>query len=157
MKLIKRLLVLSDIHGLTYAARRILLEQNAKTVIFLGDGLREFELLQQDFPDREFFTVRGNNDFGLTAPDESLELIAGKRVFFTHGHRYSVKHGLDDIKAAARQRGADILLFGHTHIPFTEYDGGLCVMNPGAVCGIKPGYGFVDILEDKTVVLSVKN
>ncbi len=38
----------------------------------------------------------------------------------------------------------DILLFGHTHVPYTAYDDGMYIMNPGSI-GYTGTYGIVDI------------
>ena len=63
----------------------------------------------------------------------------------THGHTYHVKYGLSELKMSARSAKADILLYGHTHDPYTEYDDGLYIMNPGAVLGYPSEYGVIDI------------
>ena len=59
-----------------------------------------------------------------------------------------MKDNLDIAKLFARKNGADILLYGHTHIAFTDYDDGLYIMNPGS-CGRPreglPSYGIIDI------------
>ena len=50
-----------------------------------------------------------------------------------HGHTHRVKTGYGGAIAAARQAGADILLFGHTHQAYAErLEDGLWVMNPGS-------------------------
>lgn len=49
-----------------------------------------------------------------------------------HGHKYGVKRSLETLKAAARKKGADILLYGHTHERFCSYEDGLYIMNPGS-------------------------
>lgn len=43
-----------------------------------------------------------------------------------------------------RERQADLLLFGHTHQPLTDYEDGLYLMNPGSL-GYGGTYGYVDI------------
>ena len=45
----------------------------------------------------------------------------GKRVFFSHGHMYGVKVGLEQFLEGARNVKADIALFGHTHRPMLDY------------------------------------
>ena len=67
---------------------------------------------------------------------------------FTHGHTYNVKYTLSQLKSAARSNGADIVLYGHTHVAKTEYDDGLYVMNPGSISHPRegaPSYGVVEI------------
>ena len=46
---------------------------------------------------------------------------------------------------AARERKADILLFGHTHNALQEYDEGLYILNPGTLHGSEGTFGIVDI------------
>ena len=58
--------------------------------------------------------------------------LGGVRLFLTHGHLFGVKSGMSRLKLEADRVGADIALFGHTHRPFLEEDGGVWYMNPGA-------------------------
>lgn len=142
-----RLLVVSDTHGDGYALQSALWEQPEANVVFhLGDGVRELESVAADNPDRTFFGVRGNCDSALCPLLENREETVGqKRIFFTHGHLWSVKCGLTRIAFAARERKADILLFGHTHTPLATYDDGLYLVNPGSL-GYGKCYATVDIV-----------
>ncbi len=141
-----RILVVSDTHGNTGALCRAIEEQpTARTVLFLGDGLRDAEDAQARYPDRTIYTVPGNCDFGGIAPKVREETLGGKRFFFTHGHIYDVKYGLYRLDLAARQYKADIALFGHTHQPYEEYADGLYLFNPGSL-GYGGTYGYVDIV-----------
>ena len=47
---------------------------------------------------------------------------------------YGVKYDLDTLADAAAARGANVALFGHTHIPVAEERGGVFLFNPGS-CG----------------------
>lgn len=147
-----RILVISDSHGRTSALREVLELHGAPDVIFLGDGLRDIEEMESLYPDRRFYKVAGNCDFGAAEPLTGRLEIAGRRIFYTHGHAYHVKYGLRELKDAARRDGADIVLYGHTHAAFSEYDDGLYVMNPGAVSGSDACYGLVDITPAGIVV-----
>lgn len=130
-----KILVVSDTHGNAYALHEALrMRPDATAVIHLGDGVREAEDAAAFFPDRTFFIVRGNCDFGahdLLARRE--ETFGGKRFFFTHGHLFGVKDGLYTLACAARECRADVALFGHTHQPGIEYDDGLYLVNPGSL------------------------
>ena len=81
----------------------------------------------------------------------------GKRFFFTHGHLYDAKLGLYRLVCAARERKADLLLFGHTHQPLTDYDDGLYILNPGSLSGSGGTYGTVDITPAGVVLNIVRN
>ena len=52
----------------------------------------------------------------------------------------------------AKKKGADIVLFGHTHLQYTDYIDGLYVMNPGSV-GMFGQYGVIDITDKGDVML----
>ena len=78
----------------------------------------------------------------------------GARIFYTHGHAYGVKSGDETIISAARERKADILLFGHTHQSREDYEDGLYIMNPGRLSGWEPSYGVIDITP-QGIVLNV--
>ena len=43
----------------------------------------------------------------------------------------------------AKEKGADIALFGHTHTPFYEYRENIHLFNPGSVANSE--YGIIDI------------
>lgn len=140
-------LILSDIHGNRAAlARTLQKEQDADAVCFLGDGLFEMEEMTGVFSAAPFYLVRGNCDASLRSPAECLVSLGGKLAFLTHGNGYEVKLTLQALKKAARQRGADIALFGHTHQPFYEYDDGLYLFNPGSLAFSYGGQGSYGLL-----------
>lgn len=152
-----RILVVSDTHGDADALRRAILAQpKAETVIHLGDGEEETDRIRGLFPEKEFLQVCGNCDWGSTLPAEGLAEFGGKTIFYTHGNIYNVKYGTDNFISAARERKADIALFGHTHVPVTEYEGGLYVMNPGSLRGSAGTYGVVDITRQGIVLNLMK-
>lgn len=150
-----RILVVSDTHRDRSALRAAILRQpSAEVVIHLGDGAEEAEEMREKFPEKTFFLVRGNCDWGRHLPVEGLETFRGKNIFYTHGYTYNVKYGTEKILAAAREKEADVLLFGHTHQPVAEYREGIYVMNPGSLRGAEGTYGIVD-LTDAGVVTGI--
>lgn len=141
-----RILVVSDTHRDRAALQRAILAQpSAEAVIHLGDGVEEAEDMKMNFPEKMFLFVRGNCDWGSTLPPEGTAEFAGKRIFYTHGYTYNVKYGNYEAVSAARRNRADVLLFGHTHQPLTEYRDGLYIMNPGSLNGSFGTYGTLDI------------
>lgn len=146
-----RILVVSDSHGRIDCFRRAILAQpKAEVVIFLGDGEREALELQRSFPEKMFLMVRGNCDWGSALPVENLfshyeEPLGKVTVFYTHGHQYNVKSGDGYLRFAARDKKAQVALYGHTHTPLEDYEDGLHILNPGAVSNFESTYGVVDI------------
>lgn len=144
-----RIVVVSDTHR-NYAALRHVVETQpgAGLFIHLGDGEAELRQVKADFPDLQFLSVQGNCDSSSEIPAENVLEVAGKRIFYTHGHRYSVKYGMQAFEKKARMVHADIALYGHTHIPEESYRDGLYIMNPGSLGSPArggPTYGTVDI------------
>lgn len=108
-----KLLVVSDVHGdLDALERAVDAEADADAVIFLGDGLREAEDLQDMRPELKIYSVRGNCDYASFAPPDGLAAFGGVLFYYTHGNLYNVKNELDTLADAARARGADAALYG---------------------------------------------
>jgi putative phosphoesterase len=152
-----RILVVSDSHGDAYALQSAVIQQpHAEVVLFLGDGEQEFWQVKPQFPERMFLGVRGNGDWDSRLPVAEECTLEGSRFFFTHGHAYHVKEGLYSFFCAARERGAKVALFGHTHVPFTDYQDGVYLLNPGSLHGYGATYGVVDVTKAGVVTNLVK-
>ena len=147
-----KILVVSDSHGRWGALYNVIQSQPAASVVIhLGDGCEDLERIRFQFPDRSMVSVAGNCDFfsGSDVRSSNTLTIEGKTIFYTHGHIYRVKSGESLVEQAARARGADICLFGHTHVPFTDFRNGMHIMNPGSIGHPRDGvptYGTIDIL-----------
>ena len=120
-----KLLILSDSHNSRLAIENILAAEadSIDALIFLGDGLRDLEQALTFYPSLRAYAVAGNCDFGALEPLDGLAAFDGVVVFYTHGHMYGVKYDLDTLADAAAARGANVALFGHTHIPVAEERG----------------------------------
>ncbi len=111
-----RVLVMSDSHGDVFNASLAVEQQpQAKYVFHLGDGEHDIDNLIAVYKRKEFIRVRGNCDFLSDLNADVLVEIEGKRIFATHGYAQYVKQGLTSLYFAAREKNADIALFGHTH------------------------------------------
>ncbi len=146
-----RILVLSDSHRRTSALfDAVEAHPDIKHVIFLGDGVNELDDVKLIYSDRNYYSVSGNCDFSSALTTSLIIKLEGKVIYACHGHLHGVKYGLDRAVSAAKQAGADILLFGHTHVAMTSYSDGLYIMNPGSVSqprdGGRPSYGIIDIV-----------
>ncbi len=130
-----RILVLSDSHGcmsnLLHAFEH---EPTARYAFFLGDGISQakdvFALYSQKIICK---AVAGNCDFGSDYPDFDTIAVEGVKIYFTHGHKYYVKLGFSRLIFEAQGLGAKLVLFGHTHEQYYEYNDGLHVLNPGSI------------------------
>lgn len=144
-----RVLVVSDTHGNKRDLDAVLaLHEDAACVFHLGDGARDMETVHEWHPRIPVFQVAGNCD-GLSCDHErQIEtVISGRRFFATHGHFYGVKSDLTRLSLAAAERGADIVLFGHTHQPLCCHEDGRLFLNPGSL-GSLSSYALIDITKD---------
>ncbi len=151
-----RIVVMSDSHRRVSALLDIIEKhkENADLFLFLGDGNDDLDEVLAMHPDINIDRVSGNCDFCSPYPASKVIDFAGKKILFTHGHPYYVKHGYQDIQREARSIGADIVLFGHTHTPYIEIVDSIHYMNPGSAReGI---YGIVDIEKNNILMYNVK-
>ena len=163
------ILVFSDSHGRRAKIEEAVARQIKKpdAIIFLGDGLRDIS--DAEIGDIPVYAVRGNCDtmsmFSMDAPDEQCLILGGKRILFTHGHRYGVKSTLTPLINEAARRRADIVLYGHTHEGYerelsaeNEYgiklEGPLYIMNPGSIGAYPYYFGVITIDKSGRILLS---
>lgn len=165
-----KILVVSDIHGREdFLCRVAMIHSDRDGLLFLGDGVRDIDTASLTSGGRFFGGVRGNCDpVYLSAQnyafDNELILnICEYTVIMMHGHLHGVKQGIDRAVAYAAARGADILLYGHTHVAAEKYYpegsevGGIVllkpmwVMNPGSLGG--GSYGLLQI-KNKNILIS---
>ena len=145
--------------------------ETTDAVLHLGDGAAEVLTLRSAFPGLPFYAVCGNCDSFTYADYGIMEdrlLNAGAHtVYLCHGHRFGVGGGTSSLAAYAAYRGADIVLYGHTHIADEVYlpadDSSLnarpmWIFSPGSIGkprdDIRPSFGILDITE-KGVLFSV--
>jgi putative phosphoesterase len=163
------ILVISDSHGRRERIEEALARQIKKpdAIIFLGDGLRD--ITSAEIGDIPVYAVSGNCDMGGmfcdNAPTEQCLILGEKKIFFTHGHRYGVKSTLSPLISEAAERGARILLFGHTHAPFeriltkdNEYgikiEEPIYIMNPGSIGEYPYSFGSITVSQGGEILLS---
>ena len=141
-----RILVISDSHGSARnVTQAIEQEESARYIVHLGDGERDMENHLWAYPDKTVIQIGGNCDFSSQNPSAQLFIASSKRIFATHGHPYYVKEGLTSLYFAAKEKDAEIVLYGHTHIPHLEIYNGITFLNPGSVAD--GYYATVDITD----------
>ena len=133
----QRVLIFSDTHGDIRGCEDVInnFEYRISAIIHAGDHARDAEDLQSIYPEIPVYYVCGNTDFMSNAPVECTVVIGGARVFVTHGHEYRVKQELryTTLKVKGEEIGADLVVFGHTHVPITEFHGKTTLINPGSI------------------------
>lgn len=174
-----KLLVFSDSHGRMEPMRSVLRKHADTTdaVLHLGDGAAEVLTLRAEFPGLPIYAVCGNcdsftyADYGIM--EDQLLTVGTHTLYLCHGHRFGVGGGTAALAAYAAYRGADIALYGHTHIadevylpddhdhhPDDSKSGAhpMWILSPGSIGkprdDLRPSFGILDITE-KGVLFSV--
>ncbi len=128
-----KILVVSDTHGHNRDFLEAAIDIEKVDMLFhLGDYVKDAKKIAQILK-LDYMTVRGNGDYGImdVNEDELLE-INGKKIFLTHGHRYQLGYNFDKLYTRGHELSADLILFGHTHVPIIHREKGIILMNPGS-------------------------
>lgn len=143
-----RIVVFSDSHRRESYVFEIIErhKDNADLFLFLGDGNEDVDTALMLYPNIKIERVSGNCDFSSPYPASRIIELANKKILFTHGHPYYVKHGLQELEREAKSCGADICCFGHTHNEYCEIKDGIYFLNPGTAS--RGSYGIIDIVEN---------
>lgn len=129
---------------------RAVFDETPDHIVHLGDHIRDGEELAARFPRIPMTLLPGNCDLGSPEPKILTPVLGGVPCLLTHGHTLGVKYDLTRLWYAAREAGARLALFGHTHRAVIEEMEGVTLMNPGAAGGSGPSYGVVEIGENGT-------
>ncbi len=145
-----KILILSDSHGAVENMELAVNMELPDAIIHLGDHVRDACDLMELFPEIPLYKVSGNCDRYAWQPDLEERLVwsfEGNVFCMVHGHQYGVKSSLLRLELAAREAGARVMLFGHTHRAYGEESNGILLFNPGACSGYRPTYGVIEAEE----------
>ena len=143
-----KICVFSDSHGYADNMKAAVGIEKPDMIIFLGDGIRDFEEVTDMFPDIPAYAVKGNCDYFSMLKNSVTIEAEGAMIFATHGHLSYVKHDpeLETLTSQAREAGADVALFGHTHRQHLSENYGVLLVNPGtAGFPNHPNYAVLNI------------
>ena len=154
-------LVVSDTHGRDQNFYDVLdIEEPLDGIIHCGDfeGSEGRFAMASNCP---VYFVAGNNDFFSDLNREIEFDLEGHHFFVTHGHNYMVSLDLENIRSEGISRGADVIIFGHTHKPVAKELDGVYLFNPGSLSyprqeGRKPSYLLIDIDFNNTIKYEIK-
>lgn len=156
-----RYLVFSDSHGREEDMLDIVRQYKDKMegLFFLGDAENSGDQLRSSVPG-PVYMVKGNCDWSLQASESQVFSLHGHRVAMTHGHRQRVNMGLDTLKYWALEQEADLVLYGHTHVPFVEQTSAMTILNPGSISrprqeGHRKTYAILDFLPQGEISVQI--
>lgn len=155
-----KILVLSDSHHHKNMVSEIICNnKNADVIVFLGDGINDFEDalaengLSYENTRPEIVAVLGNCDRFGRSGDHMVRNFGGIDFYITHGAAENVKMGLWSLVTEAKNFDCKIALYGHTHVQSCIDKDGIKCFNPGAV--ERGEYGIIEI-ENKEAKFEMK-
>ena len=128
-----RIFVVSDTHGyIGEFLNKFSIIEKPNLIIHLGDYVKDGIEIEKETGVKTL-VVKGNGDyFQLGYNEDEIFNIEGKKIFVTHGHIYNVRYGLNNLVYKGQEINADLILFGHTHIPILIQENDTIIMNPGS-------------------------
>jgi len=143
------IIALSDTHEASLkrlpASLRAALER-ADVVVHAGD-ITEMTLLQELRAINDTIAVAGNMDstaIKIALPARQLFTFAGKRVGIVHGS--GAPSGIVERVRRLFPENPDLIIFGHSHVPYNGVLQGSQMVNPGPG---RQSYATITVLRDR--------
>lgn len=145
-----RVLIVSDTHRRNENYLKVLDKISPVDMVIHCGDIEGSEYLIAESAGCPVQMVVGNNDFFSELPREKEFYIGKYKVFLTHGHSYYVSMNNEILKQEAKDRGADIVMYGHTHKPVVEIQKDIIAVNPGSLThprqeGRRPSYILMEL------------
>lgn len=145
-----RILIVSDTHGKHENLEKVLYGEGPfDLMIHLGDAEISPEELEE-LAKCPVEVVAGNMDWHSPLPLEKIIEVEGDRILICHGHRSHVNESLMWLEYRARELEVDMVMYGHTHVPYLDICEDLTILNPGSLSlprpwGASPSYAVMTI------------
>lgn len=146
-----KVVVVSDSHHDLKLLKRIAdLHPDADLFLHAGDSCRpESEL-------RPYITVRGNQDY-LVKTDYRIVEAGVVKIYLFHGHRSFLSP--TTLEAVARNNDCQIIIHGHTHVPYYQVVNGIHILCPGSLAYPRSSrgttYAIITITESKNIKIEI--
>lgn len=149
-----KFLAISDTHGdvdnvIKFIKKNI--KDKIEGIFFLGDYVEDGEKISKEL-ELETYIVAGNGDFHSDYPDDLLLNINQKKILLTHGHRYKLGYDLTTLFYRGLELSADLILYGHTHVPVITKEDDILIINPGS-----PSYPRSKTKEKTIALIDIEN
>ncbi len=147
---VAKILIVSDTHRQNGSLFRVIEKVKPIDLLIHCGDIEGEELNLEEAAGCPVQIVAGNNDF-FYGYDNAKTFCLGKyRVYLTHGHHHGVNYSDEKLIAAAKAENADIVMYGHIHVPRLERIGELTLLNPGSLTyprqeGRRPSYMIMEL------------
>lgn len=135
----KKLLVISDNHGNSANVEIVLDEfkKEVEAVVHCGDSEISPDALEAFVGEYGLpvYMAKGNCDYRFDREPSLAFEFEGHVCYLTHGHLEGANWGDEELIERAHEYGADLVFYGHTHVPaYRVYEEeGVTVFNPGSI------------------------
>lgn len=153
--------VLSDTHWRWYTSipQPIIEAFKSVQIIFHAGDIGDLGFLRGLAEIAPVEAVAGNNETPVMAEILGFSKVisfANKKIGLTHGHLGKGKS--TPIRARKAFKDVDIIIFGHSHVPYAKWVDGVFMLNPGSVSRprTRSGRATIAILEIKGKVIRHK-
>jgi len=144
--------ILSDTHDNLHAIREaveLFRKEDVRLILHAGDFVAPFTLPFYLDSGCEFRGIFGNNDGDqiLLLKRSEGRIHTAPHLFNWGGKQFILNHYPDAVEAMARGKGADVVIYGHTHEPDIRTVDDCLIINPGECGGWTTGRSTVAILD----------
>ena len=98
--------------------------------------------------------VLGNTDYAIQLPQTRIETFVGQKFLVHHIVDLPVPSQL--VRVAIADEQPNVVVFGHTHMPYNEHHDGVLFLNPGSTSnprgGSAPSVAIVECIESSLIV-----
>lgn len=132
-----RIVILSDTHmpkrGKQLPPRLVQELETSDLIIHAGDwsSMEVYDMLSKYGPVKGVYGNVDNEDIIANFPAKELLTINGFRIGIVHGHGEKRTTEKRAMEAFAGEK-VDVIIFGHSHIPFLRYFKKVLLLNPGS-------------------------
>lgn len=151
-----KIIVISDTHvpvrQLSIPDEVIKEIKNSDLVIHAGDmvSINFYNYLKSM---KEIKAVRGNMDINTDLPEKLTFEAGGIKIGLTHG--WGDPFTLPDkIDRFFEDQNLNLIVFGHSHLPFLQRKGKRVLLNPGACIGSEATFAVIE--EGKIIIRTLK-
>ena len=144
-----KVLVISDSHGAVFDSHINEIRSNGsyEVLVHCGDKYKDAQKFADKLNINKIYQVPGNCDYDSKEEAFLFKEIEGRNVLITHGHIHNVKWNIEALKNYAKEKNANVVLYGHTHAVQNEIIDDILFFNPGSIIFPRDGKASFGILE----------
>ena len=132
--------LISDTHGdFNSILRALELLRDTDCILHAGDLYQDSRWLSTQ-THQQIEAVIGNGDPVTAGPDHQILKLDNLNILLSHGHIQRVHRNLTNLYYFGLENKADIVVFGHTHVPLVLQEG-LVIINPGSTSRPRSEHG----------------